>query len=70
MNAARLVLTADLVISPFTLKLQLTLLPGNLPNPGIKPVSPALQADSLLSEPPGKPLVYYEKCTQNFEFIK
>ena len=30
MNAARLVLTADLVISPFTLKLQLTLLPGNL----------------------------------------
>ena len=26
-----------------------------LPNPGIKPRSPALQADSLLSEPPGKP---------------
>ena len=24
-------------------------------NPGIKPKSPALQADSLLSEPPGKP---------------
>ena len=24
-------------------------------NPGIKPRSPALQADSLLSEPPGKP---------------
>ena len=29
--------------------------PGNLPNPGIKPRSPALQADSLPSEPPGKP---------------
>ena len=26
--------------------------PGDLPNPGIKPGSPALQADSLLSEPP------------------
>ena len=25
------------------------------PNPGIKPGSPALQADSLPSEPPGKP---------------
>ena len=25
--------------------------PGDLPNPGIKPRSPALQADSLLSEP-------------------
>ena len=29
--------------------------PGDLPNPGIKPRSPALQADSLPSEPPGKP---------------
>ena len=29
--------------------------PGDLPNPGIKPGSPALQADSLLSESPGKP---------------
>jgi len=27
--------------------------PGALPNPGIKPKSPALQADSWLSEPPG-----------------
>ena len=26
----------------------------DLPNPGIEPGSPALQADSLLSEPPGK----------------
>ena len=29
--------------------------PEDLPNPGIKPRSPRLQADSLLSEPPGKP---------------
>ena len=28
--------------------------PGDLPNPGIEPRSPALQADSLLAEPPGK----------------
>ena len=28
-------------------------IPGDLPNPGIKPGSPALQADSLLSEPSG-----------------
>ena len=27
----------------------------DLPNPGIKPKSPPLQADSLPSEPPGKP---------------
>ena len=32
-------------------------LPGDLPNRGIKPRSPAMQADSLLSEPPGKPKV-------------
>ena len=38
--------------------------PGDLPNPGIKPLSlasPALQAGSLSTEPPGKPqqtLVY------------
>ena len=29
--------------------------PGDLPNPWTEPVSPALQVDSLLSEPPGKP---------------
>ena len=28
--------------------------PGDLPNPGIKPRSPALQADTLPSQPPGK----------------
>ena len=29
-------------------------IPGDLPDPGIKPGSPVLQADALLSEPPGK----------------
>ena len=29
--------------------------PGHLPDPGIERRSPALQAASLLSEPPGKP---------------
>ena len=29
--------------------------PGDLPNPGIEPRSPALQVDSLPSELPGKP---------------
>ena len=29
--------------------------PDNLPDPGVKPRSPAWQADSLPSEPPGKP---------------
>ena len=31
--------------------------PGDLPNPGIKPWSPALWSDALLSEPPGNPIV-------------
>ena len=36
--------------------------PGDLPNPGIKPISPgspALQMDSLPSEPPGKSIYTY-----------
>ena len=32
--------------------------PGDLPNPGIEPGSPALQTDALPSEPPGKPLEF------------
>ena len=28
--------------------------PGDLPDPGIEPGSPTLQADALTSEPPGK----------------
>ena len=30
--------------------------PVDLPDPGIKPMSPALEADSLPCEPPGKPI--------------
>ena len=30
--------------------------PGDFPHPGIKPGSPAMQADALPSEPPGKAL--------------
>ena len=30
--------------------------PGDLPDPGIEPMSPSLQADALISEPPGKPI--------------
>jgi len=32
--------------------------PGDLLNPGIKPGSPALQADALPPEPPGKLILY------------
>ena len=40
--------------------------PGDLPNPGIKPRSPALQVDSLPAEPPRKPLIMrkYQPNTQ------
>ena len=33
---------------------------GDLPNPGFEPRSLAFQADSLLSEPPGKPLICFK----------
>ena len=32
--------------------------PGDLPNPGIEPRSPALQADFLPAEPQGKPHIF------------
>ena len=35
--------------------------PGDLPDPGIETRSPALQADSLRSEPPGKPESHRDK---------
>ena len=35
--------------------------PGDLPDPGIEPRSPALQADALPSEPPGKPSALWGK---------
>ena len=34
--------------------------PGDLPDPGIKPGSSASQADTLPSEPPGKPTIQAE----------
>ena len=32
--------------------------PGDLPNPGIEPRSPALEVDSASAEPQGKPCVF------------
>ena len=43
--------------------------PGDPPYPGIKPGSPALQVNSLPSEPPGKPrwiLIYYNMIVSLF----
>ena len=40
--------------------------PGDLPNPGAEPGSPALQTDSSPSEPPGKPPPKY--TLQQFAF--
>ena len=37
--------------------------PGDLPDPGIEPRSPALQADALTSEPPGKQRVQHNWMT-------
>ena len=37
--------------------------PGDISDPGTEPRSPALQADSLLSEPPGKPTL--GSCSSN-----
>ena len=31
--------------------------PGNLPHPGIKPMSPALAGGFFTTEPPGKPIM-------------
>ena len=36
--------------------------PGDLPDTGIDTRSPALQADALSSEPPGKPQAYNAIC--------
>ena len=38
---------------------------GDFPNPGIEPRSPALQSDSLPSEPPGKPSGVLESGKHN-----
>ena len=39
--------------------------PGDLPDPGIEPGSPALQADSLQCEPPGSITVAQKCMTSN-----
>ena len=44
--------------------------PGDLPNPGIEPRSPALQIDALPSEPPGKPLKYGDIHLKGQQFGK
>ena len=48
--------------------------PGNLPNPGIKPRSPTLQADPLPSEPPGNPQKFLREnksyVVRKFIYIK
>ena len=40
--------------------------PGDLPDPGIEPRSPALQADALTSEPRGKPFHSFMKAPYNY----
>ena len=40
--------------------------PGDLPNPGIEPRSPALQGDSLPTETPGKPFTFLEDINSSF----
>ena len=43
--------------------------PGDLPDAGIEPKSPALQADALVSEPPGKPkMVKFMLCVFRHNF--
>ena len=44
--------------------------PGNLPEPGIEPRSPALQVDSLPSEPPGTSYTHTHTHTHNHNKVK
>ena len=44
--------------------------PGDLPDPGIEPRSPALEADALTSEPPGKRITEYYLKLICSEFMK
>ena len=48
--------------------------PGDLPNSGIEPKSPTLEADTLTSEPPGKPCArmvssYYRRMNKDVAHI-
>ena len=47
--------------------------PGDLPDPGIEPGSPTLEADALTSEPPGKPKTtifrpYLHSCPRSCKY--
>ena len=44
--------------------------PGDLPDPGVEPRSPTLQADALLSEPPGKPFPYIGRYKSQIEIYR
>ena len=44
--------------------------PGDLSNPGIQPRYPALQAESLLSEPPGKPHIQVYSSLLNSQLLR
>ena len=44
--------------------------PGDLPDSGIEPGSPALEADALTSEPPGKPLLIKGEGTMYGAFFQ
>ena len=43
---------------------------GDLPNLGIEPRSSTLQADTLPSEPPGKPFAYLSKGVLKMPYMK
>ena len=46
--------------------------PGDLPNPGIEPRSPASQAEALTSEPPGEHTQHHqllEKCSSKLQSV-
>ena len=71
LSFVKVLLVSDSIAAPWTVAHQVPLFtefssqahwngmpfpsPRDLPGPGIEPGSPALQADSLPSEPPGKP---------------
>ena len=43
--------------------------PGDLPDSGIEPESPALQVDALPSKPPGKHIVNYNFCHTEIKLL-
>ena len=57
------------ILQTSILELVACLPPGDLPNPGINPGSPALQADSLPAELPGMPFIVIFMLHINMKFI-